>query len=863
MRIYNNIPALQAYNALTMTTSALQKSIQKLSTGLRINSAADDAAGLAISEKMRAQIRGLDRAVMNSQDGISMIQTAEGALQETTSILQRMRELSVQAANDTLTQQDRGYIQQEIDQLREEINRIANTTQFNKKKLLDGTASVLWSSDNLDTKLFVRGGLRQIDQFGQKNVSEGNYKVSIIANPGVAEVQKSDIFKIKHKNVLSDLIVNKNAGVDDVRVDNLPAGDYNLKSTQFQTSYDVNGTWASAYSAWVDSAGIWIDTVINVDTSTYCAGSVASSFAPGAGTGIMTLNFNYASGAALLAQSFGVAGVFNAATAIGTAGAFSGTAKIYFEVTNVDTVNNAVTMKAVALVTYLDGTSESFVKDGIQITTAQGFRWTSFGLGVGAAAMATGMHLGNVLNALTGPVNQSALGSKGIISLVRFQDDRSAIANITISATQNSQWEGYWKSGQMAANDNGFALNSSIFNKDVALRNFYLNTSNGQLYENNITLVMGKMNTAAYSSFAAAFTTTAGGGVSIASFKATYIGQTARMDTQLRDLDKFWDANGRFLLDDPQTLTITQGDGKKTSVTIYATDTIKDLQDKLNKAIADGLGQALYLDNKVSNDAGKFVTFVMEEAANTSESVRGTMVIRSIINGQAGTISFAGDEDLIKALSLNTIQQAKENQFYVSIQDAHTGQPIANNTKISGNVAVGILHPNLDFEFSSTANMSTVWNDIAKRYDTTQESKAYETIIHIADNSVVFQIGANEGEDMGIDIADMSSRALGVHKVLVTDQKSAARSITIIDGALDRVAKQRASLGAYQNRLEHTINNLTVAAENLTAAESRIRDLDMAKEMMNFTKLSILMQAGNSMLGQANMLPQNVLALLR
>ena len=132
MVVNNNIPALLTYNAVTKTNNSLQKSIQKLSTGLRINSAADDAAGLAISEKMRAQIRGLDRAVANSQDGISMIQTAEGALNETHSILQRMRELSVQAANDTLTQQDRGYIQLEIDQLREEITRIGNTTQFNK-----------------------------------------------------------------------------------------------------------------------------------------------------------------------------------------------------------------------------------------------------------------------------------------------------------------------------------------------------------------------------------------------------------------------------------------------------------------------------------------------------------------------------------------------------------------------------------------------------------------------------------------------------------------------------------------------------------------------------------------------------------
>ncbi|MDR1137766.1 MAG: flagellin, partial [Synergistaceae bacterium] len=120
MRIMHNVPSLQAYNALAATNNSLQKSIEKLSTGLRINGASDDAAGLAISEKMRAQIRGLDRATSNAQDGISMIQTAEGALSETHSILQRMRELSVQAANDTLTQEDRGYIQLEVDQLKEE-----------------------------------------------------------------------------------------------------------------------------------------------------------------------------------------------------------------------------------------------------------------------------------------------------------------------------------------------------------------------------------------------------------------------------------------------------------------------------------------------------------------------------------------------------------------------------------------------------------------------------------------------------------------------------------------------------------------------------------------------------------------------
>jgi flagellin len=127
----------------------------------------------------------------------------------------------------------------------------------------------------------------------------------------------------------------------------------------------------------------------------------------------------------------------------------------------------------------------------------------------------------------------------------------------------------------------------------------------------------------------------------------------------------------------------------------------------------------------------------------------------------------------------------------------------------------------------------------------------------------VFQIGANEGEDMAVHIGDMSAHALGLDGIQVTDRETAARSITMIDIAIGRVSTQRAKLGAYQNRLEHTINNLTASSTNLKSSESRIRDADMAKEMMTFTKLNVLSQAGNAMLAQANQLPQNVLALLR
>jgi len=136
--INTNVKSLIAQNALTVNNRSLTDAMQQLSTGKRINSAKDDAAGLAISNKMTSQIRGLNQAVRNANDGISMIQTAEGALVEVTNMLQRMRELSVQSANDTNTSADRTALNDEFTQLRSEIARIANNTQFNGTDLLTG-----------------------------------------------------------------------------------------------------------------------------------------------------------------------------------------------------------------------------------------------------------------------------------------------------------------------------------------------------------------------------------------------------------------------------------------------------------------------------------------------------------------------------------------------------------------------------------------------------------------------------------------------------------------------------------------------------------------------------------------------------
>ncbi|MBW2602595.1 MAG: flagellin, partial [Deltaproteobacteria bacterium] len=139
LTINTNIASLNAQRNLGRTQGMLNKSLQRLSSGLRINSAKDDAAGLAVSSRMTAQIRGLNQAARNANDGISLAQTAEGAMQESGNILQRMRELAVQSANDTNSSSDRANIQKEIVQLKDELTRIASQTSFNGKKILDGT----------------------------------------------------------------------------------------------------------------------------------------------------------------------------------------------------------------------------------------------------------------------------------------------------------------------------------------------------------------------------------------------------------------------------------------------------------------------------------------------------------------------------------------------------------------------------------------------------------------------------------------------------------------------------------------------------------------------------------------------------
>jgi flagellin len=285
-------------------------------------------------------------------------------------------------------------------------------------------------------------------------------------------------------------------------------------------------------------------------------------------------------------------------------------------------------------------------------------------------------------------------------------------------------------------------------------------------------------------------------------------------------------------------------------------------------------------DFKVATDiAGVYDSGVSNRLASshhkdgTLQSVEGTLLIHSPISGSAGKMTISGNERLLRGLGFAEVQNAVDPVYEATLSDAHSGNIVASGMKFSGNTIVGALN-NIDITFETNFALTLDGKGVlpGKKGVAPDEygygtykfiAASEEFIVHVASNSTVLQVGANEGESFNVAFGDAGVRALGIHKISLLNRESASRAITLLDNAMNIVSAKRARLGAYQNRLEHTTSNLTASSTNMKLSESRIRDADMAKEMMEFTKLNILSQAGNSMLAQANQMPQNILSLLR
>lgn len=802
LSIYNNVTSLGAQKYLNIANNAQTKSLQRLSSGLRINTAADDASGLAISEKLRGQISGMKRASMNAQDGISYLQTAEGAMSSVTSMLQRMRELAVQAGNGTYTTNDREMLQLEVDQLKDEINRISRTSEFNTKKLLDGSGTALWSSTEKYLGAVVKG----------PEVAEGNYKVDSSVQPGQNNVYKSQIMQVKEGVLVSEVI-------------NADPASASVTSVREPNNIPVT-----------NSAGMSITVKGQTDTINNDANHTLSAMQTYHGAAGTQSNWRVSS-----------------ATFTNNVNTMSG----YYEMEIVDTTNGTVSAGFTYRYRYMDsktGEMSAWVEGTV---TASNTAIVTLNLGGvpagGASAQMTlrfpgagstiqpGDKIVSVFDANSTAFNGAASGSGSL------QIDNGPV--LTFSAA-----------GSLVKADNG---DEKIDYNEIKYHMAAMDPKTGVVDYGSLTVEFREEQ-------AGVTTPTAGmlySGVTTVNVRDS---GPATKDTKLSDLTQFTNADGVNILANTQELTI-YNQGKSTTIYLEQDDTIEDFDKKLTAALIElGLGaNESTSSGRTINES--LIRYVSKEGvensdsykatAGTNESVPGTFIIQTAALGTDSELVFTGDQNLMNALGLAPIQEGINSSIDVTVTDAHTGKFIGSDN-INDGKARNIID-GIDITIEQDAGVEPVWNDSTKRFEFNATNKVSTAYLHLVDNRTELQIGANQGQTLNISVGQLDTTGLEIDDVYVMDMELSQRSITKIDKALEILSATRATVGAQMNRLEYTISNLETARENLTAAESRIRDLDIAEETTNLTKNQILVQSATSMVAQANKIPQQALALLQ
>jgi len=718
MRINHNLPAINTHRQMGISEGDGSKSMEKLSSGFRINRAGDDAAGLAISEKMRGQIRGLNMASKNSSDTISMIQTAEGALGETHSILQRIRELAVQSANDTNVDSDRVELQAEVKQLKAEIDRIGNTTEFNTKKLLEGSA---------------KGVAEEI-----KGTSNVNNNSSIVLDAG----------KMK---TMSDSVGNDKSWAFD--------GAYMLVKTKQSFDGANNPIYKSDDYMMVGPNGT------QYTFKTYGAATVVDASALEEGTIIAS-------------------------------GAKGG------PIVKTDTSGKALSVLAVGDVLK---SGSSIALDSSKFTSG-----VSINLGSGAITYDTtefkvaGATISSSNNTISGI---GTIASDGTITLTQ---------DVTITSELLTQLTGKVTSSGVSvkANSNVKKLNDDVAPDEVSS----LKVNAGSI-SSNITIGNSLTGGAA----------------------ATY------------DIDGL--SEGSILAKD-STFKLRQGGADTTSAHFLVSGKEIEIAYNQTKGTLTVNGELVAANKTITLEDGTVLTNKGsgELAVTTGRLTLSEAFNTNTTSGNVASFTAAKDSTLAAGSSFG-------NSSGVVLQ---SGTVITDkDTFLAGSVTIGGAGERLQFSASSGGGLDAKYDELAVGESVTFIFSEYTAASSQLNDSVMAQIGANSGQTTFVSIGDMRAKALGVADVDISTKWGAATAIETVNNAIQKVSHQRSSLGAIQNRLEHTIKNLDTAAENLQAAESRIRDVDMAKEIMEFTRNNILQQASQAMLAQANSQPQNVLALLR
>jgi flagellin len=723
--INTNLGALKAQNGGRVAQMDLGRAMERLSSGLRINSAKDDAAGLAIAQRMTADVRGLAMAMRNAGDGISLAQTAESAMGEITNMLQRMRELSVQSANATFSQQDRAALQAEVGQLIGEIENVATRTSFNGIRLLDGTSKSLTLQTGARAGETVRLGINstRTSDLGTGEVP-GLSATGAFAASGFAAAQALQA---------NDLVING------VAIGASKAADDNLSSTAKEASAIAK---AAAINAQTGATGVRavVGQTVMTGTAQTAAALTGTVTINGVTTGSITTTTNAAASRTAVVDAINLISGQTGVTAVDTGDSNLGIKLVAADGRNIDVSLDTLTAAATGLKTGTQSGSYSLV-------SANG-----------------------------GPVNISTIGAG--------QLSRAGLA------------AGTFDRGVSAVSSDARAVAATAATTRV------LNT--GDLVLNGVAIRASKASDDTLSDTTAASSNKAASAIAIAAAINEASGQTGVT------------ARANELVIDA------------TTTTVIGTDTTTDLY-------VNGVAISVTLS-------------ASDSAQQTRENVAAA------INNFTGMTGVTAGDNGRGGLSLTAADGRNISVWFDSDDAAAANFGLAGATirgTTTAYTALGVTDPTSIAADNVQTAYSTVTLSSAKAFSVNAGSQGFATAGNFT--ALGFEEGTYGAESGGLKVKDIN----------ISTQEGAQAALASIDEALQSVSINRAELGAVQNRLEATINNLTSASNNTVASRSRIQDADFAAETTNLARSQILGQAAQAMLAQANQQAQGVLQLLR
>ena len=798
MVVKNNMSAISTLNTLNKNSSALSKSLQKVSSGMKINSAADDASGYAISERMRVQIRSLDQANANTQSGNSMMKVAEGAVSSTVDILKTLKEKVINAANDTNTDSDRQTIQKELDQSIDQIDDNANVT-FNGKYLLDGS---------------------------KNNVGEATYTALSNQNLSKSTTADTKLVDLKARNEDSlELLATDRITVSYVQAGKTYSATFQVGDKTLQDIFNEAENIDKDSQIFATSSNEAIQKASGVtNASTTDAENKAIDYLKQQlATGGVTFNDNTGATSTpvtTITANGGTVTLANAANYADAEGNVYEEGDLHKAVRD---AQKAVDKATAAIGSYTAGATTNSGTAGTLGTALEkaGISWDGKASSLDSATMEEKLQAAYAEPTNDGLKEAVAAYREDVSDLAKAKDQQ-AVANANY-VKASDQLDALTK--QKAVNDAQATSNAlrSAFETTAAIK--IDDPANTKL----AYTVVAKLNAA--------------GGVedadkdTKAAANTTDALRTAVKNELSSLLDKV-EAAGVLSSDVEGILdTYKGGNAGSTDLGLKALATagykaavaaVKTAKDGLNGNAASG----------ATKDDGT--------AMKVSDALKSAQ--EEVVSKFSGPQLMSGANVGVNAAGQIVSTASGENAITITANKAGIGG------QISGlNIRIADAQGNL--KKSAEASLDAF-------SETVRAQNKSE------DNAISLQVGAQANQAITIGLTDMRSEALGLKgadgtKLNISTRDKANAAINVLDNAISKALDQQTTIGSIESRLSYTSSNLTTSSENVQASESTIRDADMAKEMTEYTKNNVLLQAAQSMLAQANQSSSSVLSLLQ